>query len=89
VYEFHKSFTDPETQARIKGECADASIGCVDCKKILAENMIEALQKPQEVRKRIEREPAYLNEVFRKGREEATAAAEATMLKVRTAVGLW
>ena len=89
VYEFHKSFTDQETLTRIKGECADASIGCVDCKKILAENMIEALRKPREVRKRIEREPAYLDEVLRTGREEATAAAEATIREVRKAVGLW
>jgi len=89
VYEFHKSFTDPATLSRIKGECADASIGCVECKRILTENVIEALQGPQQVRMRIEREPAYLDDVLRRGREEATAAAEATMRRVREAVGLW
>jgi len=89
VYEFHKSFTDPATLSRIKGECADASIGCVECKRILTENVIEALQGPQQLRMRIEREPAYLDDVLRRGREEATAAAEATMRRVREAVGLW
>jgi len=89
VYEFHKSYTDAETNARIKAECADASIGCVDCKRILLENLIEALSGPQEIRKRIEGDPGYLDYVLRKGREAANAAAEATMREVRNAVGLW
>lgn len=88
VYEFHRAFTDAETRARIKAECADASIGCVECKRILLDNLIEALSKPRERRLRIESEPDYLDEVMRKGGEEAKAAADATMRDVRKAVGL-
>lgn len=88
VYEFHKCFTDAETVVRIKAECADASIGCVDCKRILLENMIEALSGPREKRKRLEADHAYLDEVLRKGRERACIAADATMREVKKAVGL-
>ncbi|MBN2208696.1 MAG: tryptophan--tRNA ligase [Candidatus Coatesbacteria bacterium] len=89
VYHLHKCFTQAATNARIKAECADASIGCVECKKMLTENVIAALSGPQEVRKRVERDPGYLDAALLKGREAAGAAAAATMREVRKAVGLW
>ncbi|MCD6327791.1 tryptophan--tRNA ligase [bacterium] len=89
VYAFHKAFTDDETLARIKAKCKDASIGCVECKRILLENLVEALSGPQEMRRRIEGDPGYLDDVLRKGREGASAAADMTMSNVRKALGLW
>ena len=39
VFSYHGYFSDEATCQRIDGECRSAAIGCVDCKKLLAESM--------------------------------------------------
>ena len=43
VFSYHGYFTDDETRAQIDRDCRAAEIGCVDCKKILAERMERVL----------------------------------------------
>jgi tryptophanyl-tRNA synthetase len=39
VFSMHKVFSTPEQIAMVDVECRRAGIGCVDCKKLLAENI--------------------------------------------------
>ena len=39
VWNLHKIFTENDTQSTIHNDCKSASIGCVDCKKILKKNI--------------------------------------------------
>jgi len=89
VYALHKAFTDVETNRRIKRECAEAAIGCVECKRILVENVNERLSGPREIRKRVSRDDSYLDGVLEEGRRSASAVALETLERVRRAVGLW
>jgi len=86
LYQFHRLFSDPETQARIDRECRGAMIGCVDDKKLIAEIMIEALRPIRERREQIDRDPSIVRDVLREGNRKARERAAATMEQVRKAV---
>jgi tryptophanyl-tRNA synthetase len=86
LYQFHRLFSDPQTQARIDRECRGALIGCVDDKKLIAEIMIEALRPIRERREQIDRDPSIVRDVLREGNRKARERAAATMEQVRKAV---
>jgi tryptophanyl-tRNA synthetase len=86
LYQFHKLFSDEETQKRIDHECRTAKIGCVEDKKLMAEIMIEALRPIRERREQIDRDPSIVWDALRDGNRKARERAEATMDLVRKAV---
>ena len=47
VFSLHGHFTDAEARADIEAKCRAAEIGCVDCKRILSENISTALRSGQ------------------------------------------
>ncbi len=87
VYTFHKHFSAPQYE-EIGQKCRNAEIGCVDCKKLLAENMITALAQIYERRTALLTKPGYIKEVLAHGAERARAVAAATMQEVRSAMQL-
>jgi len=48
VFSFHKLYTLAEKVNQIEEDCKKAIIGCVECKKLLAENLINGLAPLQE-----------------------------------------
>ncbi|WP_456400492.1 tryptophan--tRNA ligase [Persephonella sp.] len=89
VFEYHSIFTDRETVSDIDKKCRKAEIGCVDCKKILAENLNNFLDPIRERRKEIEKDISKYERVFQEGTEKARAVASETMVEVRKAMKLW
>ncbi len=86
VFSLHGSFTPLPVIREIDRGCRSATIGCIDCKKILAEG-VEALLAPARARRReIESRPGLLSEVLEAGRAKAAREAERTMEKVREAM---
>ncbi|MGB9672909.1 MAG: tryptophan--tRNA ligase [Anaerolineales bacterium] len=88
VFSFHKVFSTPEQVEMIDRECRRAGIGCVDCKKILAENLNKHLEPFRERRAELSRDPNFVWDVLQNGKERASVIARQTMAEVRTAVGL-
>ena len=88
VYEFHKLYTEADTQARINNECRKAQIGCVDCKKIMAANLLADLTPIHEKRAYYDERPDLVTEIIEAGCEKATRIARETMREVRSAIGL-
>jgi tryptophanyl-tRNA synthetase len=88
VYEFHKQFSDLETVRRIGTECRSAEIGCVDCKKIMAENLIRALEPIRDKRAYYESHPGRVEQIIAAGDERARTEARHTMEAVRAALNL-
>ena len=43
VYEFHKIYSDQSTVSTVNQDCRTAKIGCVECKKLMAEGLIKSL----------------------------------------------
>jgi len=88
VYEFHKFYSDSKTVDRINEECRTAKIGCVECKKIMAQNLIKALEPMREKREYYEARPQLVDDIIREGCDKARRVARRTMAEVREAVKL-
>ncbi len=86
VYSFHEMYTDSATVERINGECCAASIGCVDCKKIMAIGLKKSLEPIKETRKELESSPEKIREIIAEGNKKAKAIAIETMGEVREAI---
>jgi tryptophanyl-tRNA synthetase len=86
VFEFHKIYTDIDTQQRIDKDCRSAQIGCVECKKIMAENLIKALGPIREKRIFYMEQPELVKEIIKTGSDKARAVASRTMEEVRAAI---
>jgi len=87
VYALHKYFTESQV-ADIEKQCRAAEIGCVDCKKLLATNMNEALKALRERRAEFAARPEYVKEVLADGANRARLIARETMKEVRHKMGL-
>lgn len=86
VFEFHKLYSPPDVVAKINTQCRSAAIGCVECKKFMAENLVAALAPIREKRKYFEERPEAVREIISAGNEKARAVARQTMQEVRSAL---
>ncbi len=86
VFSFHKIYTDPQTVADIDAQCRSAQIGCVDCKKIMAKNLIAALEPVRDKRRYYESRPELVEEIISEGSNRARRVAQKTMEEVRSAI---
>jgi tryptophanyl-tRNA synthetase len=86
VFAWHKLFSPPETVARIDAECRSAAIGCVDCKKQMADNLIRWIEPIQAKRKEFEAKPQQVWDILDDGSKKAQNVAETTMKRVRNAI---
>lgn len=88
VYSLHKIFTPAEDVATINVECRRAGIGCVDCKKKLAENMNQYFAPLREKRNELAQKPDAVWDILEDGAKRARVIAEETMAEVRKAIDL-
>jgi len=86
VFSFHEIYTDEKTCKEIKSACKSAEIGCVQCKKMMAEGLKEGLAPIRAKRKELENRSDKVKEIIKDGNERARAIAEETMNQVREAV---
>lgn len=88
VFAFQKHYSK-EDVGDIEERCRNGEIGCVACKKQLAENMIKQLAPIHEKRKELVEKPEYIKEILDFGAKRARVVAEATMLQVKDAMKMW
>ncbi|MAE75334.1 MAG: tryptophan--tRNA ligase [Planctomycetes bacterium] len=89
LWSLHGSFTPDEQQKEIHEGCTTATIGCVDCKKMLCDNIIAHTEPIRERARALRADPDGVMDVLRQGNEKARAEASATMALVRERVGIW
>ena len=82
IFYLHKFFT-PTRTAEIASECAGAGIGCVECKKILAQSISSAFEPFREKRAALASKPDYVTEVLTDGANRAEAIAKETIREVK------
>ncbi|MBF0619651.1 MAG: tryptophan--tRNA ligase [Candidatus Omnitrophica bacterium] len=85
VFSYYKAFV-PAQEAATRVWCEAAEKGCTDCKKILADEVIEFLRPIRERRVKIAADPGVIEAVLKDGAARARAIAVATMQEVRKAV---
>jgi tryptophanyl-tRNA synthetase len=88
VFSLHEIFTAQEMVQQIDADCRTAGIGCVDCKKILAQNLADHLAPFRERRAQLADDPDYVWDVLHDGAERARAIARQVIAEVKAAVGL-
>lgn len=86
VFEFHKLYSDRPTVDRINKECRTAEIGCVECKQIMAQYLVKALEPIREKRAYYEARPQRIDDIIEDGCNKARQVARQTMGEVREAV---
>jgi len=87
IYYLHRAYSPPARIQEVEVGCRSAGIGCVDCKKMLLESLLPALEKHRAARAELDRHPGRVDELVRLGTEKARRVAEETMVKVRSAMG--
>lgn len=88
VFTLHRYFSPLEDQAWAAQGCRTAGIGCLDCKRRLADNVIAALAPIRERAQRLRAEPGRVTRHLAEGAERARAIARTTMAEVRTRMGI-
>lgn len=86
VYEFHKIYSPQELQAQINRDCRTAAIGCIDCKKLVADKMVERMGPMWEARASLISHPSRIDEIVRDGSARAEKVAKATLAEVNEAM---
>jgi tryptophanyl-tRNA synthetase len=80
VWEYHKIFSDKETQEKIYNECKTGKIGCVACKKECAKNIDKFLAPIRE--KKASLSDGYVLEILEKSKQKANKIAKEKMQKI-------
>jgi tryptophanyl-tRNA synthetase len=88
IYHLHQYFSPPETVALVADHCRGAKWGCLDCKRVLADNMIAALKPIRERAFRLQEEPERVDAILAEGASAARRMASETMREVRDRMGL-
>jgi tryptophanyl-tRNA synthetase len=88
IYELHKHFSPPETVAQVAENCRGAKWGCLDCKRVLADNMARTLAPIRARAQELQALPGQVEDVLVRGADKARRLAGTTMTTVRERMGL-
>ncbi len=89
VFAWHKLFSPPDVIAWSDQGCRTAGIGCVDCKKAMAENLVKWIEPIQARRKEFESDPQKVWDTLDAGNTKARTTARKSMDRVRNAIFRW
>jgi tryptophanyl-tRNA synthetase len=88
LFAFHQLLSSVELQERVARDCRAATIGCVEDKALLAEQINAFLEPLQRRRAEALSDPGALLELLRDGSRRAGERARETLAQVRVALGL-
>lgn len=89
VWDYHRAFGINEEQRDwVFSGCTQAKIGCVQCKKLLLENMLKVFEPIWENLCEIDKNKGYIDDVIAEGNSKARKIASSTMEEVRNSMNL-
>ncbi|MDD8031677.1 MAG: tryptophan--tRNA ligase [Acidobacteriota bacterium] len=88
VFTLHRAFVNEKKREELAAGCRSATIGCLDCKKVVIDTLIEEFAPLREKRAYYLKHPGLVWEIFEEGSRKARKAAQETMEKVRQVMGL-
>ncbi|HEY8484926.1 MAG TPA: tryptophan--tRNA ligase [Longimicrobiales bacterium] len=88
VFSLHRFFTPAEQLARIDRDCRTAAIGCVECKRLLAEGIAREFEPARERAAEYRANPDRVWEILGDGAARCRAIAQETLREVRERMGL-
>ncbi len=87
VFTLHRAFVNQAKREELAAACRVAGIGCLECKQVLIESLVELLTPYWEKRKFYESHRAEVWDIFAAGNRRAREKAAQTMNEVREAIG--
>ena len=88
IFTMHKAFSKKDDIDYCARECSAAGIGCLDCKKILLDNMYKELEPIQRSQDELRNDRKYVHDVLNQGRTRAKEIAGQTMKEVYAKLGI-
>ncbi|TSA05226.1 MAG: tryptophan--tRNA ligase [Nitrospiraceae bacterium] len=86
VFTLHKSISAQPVIDQVNQDCRTAAIGCIDCKKLLADGLVTLLTPTWEKRLELAQKPKMVDEVIDAGTTKAVAVARQTIAEVSQAM---
>ncbi len=87
IFTLHQGFSPAEVQTDVAQKCRTAGWGCLDCKRVLADQMIAALAPIRERAAELRAHPDRVRDLLLAGAGKARAVASRTLAEVRSAMG--
>ncbi len=87
LYPYHALLTEKENLPEIQAGCKDASLGCVDCKKLLMHSLEVFLAPIHERRQEYDKSEDLVWDILRTGSEKAKSEADKTLEAVHRYLG--
>lgn len=88
IFNMHKAFSKPDQISSVDHNCRSAGIGCIDCKKLLFENMMHELEPIQRRVKEMNERPDYIVDLLKSGARRCKSIVERVMDEVRSKIGI-
>jgi len=89
VFKYYEAFAPDEARNLAAEECKTAARGCMDCKKILAEIINEAMAPLRERRIMYAQDKAQVEQILRAGQLKVRTVCQETLHKVKAAMKLF
>src|SRR5258705_198931 len=87
IFTLHQGFSPPDTVEEVAQKCRTAGWGCLDCKRVLADNMIKTLAPIRQRAAALNRDPAGVLDRLRDCANRARVLAQRTIGDVRGRMG--
>lgn len=87
VYKYHTIFNRDNSEL-IKHDCKDGELGCVACKKMLAQKLNDRLRDIRARRESLTKEKDSVNDIFEEGSKKAREIAKVTLDQALTMMKL-
>jgi tryptophanyl-tRNA synthetase len=88
IYSLHSLLSTPEQLAWAAEGCRAAGIGCFQCKRVLADNLIARFAPIRQKALELAADPTYVHGVLREGAERCREIAAGTMKQVKALLGI-
>jgi tryptophanyl-tRNA synthetase len=88
VWQFHKVYSDASAQTWVQNGCKSAGIGCLESKQPNIDGVLREQQPMLERAQPYVDNPKLVRDIVDAGTDRAREVARATMVDVRTAIGL-
>ncbi len=87
IYALHGHFSSSQEIEHAGSQCRSAGWGCIECKRVLADNISSDFAPMRERASELQADPERVRSILRDGAERASAVARDTIAGVRDAMG--
>ena len=87
IYSLHGHFSPEQTVEDVAAQCRSAAWGCLDCKRVLSENVAKTFAPIRDSAAQLRGDPGRVSQILRDGTQRAKAVARETMREVRERMG--